>query len=193
MRCRLSIRELPASKSQYTRNVSKTKSVNFCGRNIWVWDSSLAAWLVTFIDVLAEEPQEVRDRLASLMREGRAVASIADIGLDLDRYVSQDDTTMFVRLATAASERIRAAGPIDWAALSTRSLSNEDRPDLPPLRMRGSPTAADVASVGDAIVGMFDGSLPAPPAFTWWCIGGPRGRTTIDMLTENDRVTLPNT
>ena len=172
--------------------MSRTKAVTFCGRNIWVWDSSLAAWLVTLIDVLTEQPEEVRHRLGALLSEGRVVASIQDIGLDLDRCVPQDDTTMFVGLAAAASERIRAAGPIDWAALSARSLSTEDQPDLPPLGRRGSPTAADVASVGDAIVGMFDGSLPVPPAFTWWCIGGPGGRTTIAMRTENDRVTLAN-
>src|SRR5690349_18360634 len=128
--------------------MSRTVPLSFRGRNIWVWDSSLTAWLVAFVELVAEESMEDQARLARFVSSARVVATVGDFALDIDKDVPQSDVDLFVRLAASASTRVRATGSIDWATLAEKSLADAEHPNLGRLGTpRNEASSADVASV----------------------------------------------
>ena len=164
--------------------MSKTVGCTFLGRNIWVYDTALAAWLVALIDQVEADP-DLRERFGALVDAARRTAALGgDSVFDPEDHLDPGDVRAFVDLAGAVSGSIMAAGPIDWERLAKRQVLDDMRPAI---RLGHVPSLADVASVGEAFAGMADDTLPAPPDGTWWAIGFPRGRTTIRMVAKAPR------
>ena len=160
--------------------MSQTKHVEFDGRLIWAYDESLSVWLAAFVRQVESADDETARRLAPFAGVARSVATIPDIGIELDDLL-RDATTLFVDMARRVSKELRDGGPIDLKTLKSIELLD----DLPLLvRRRDDETEMDpepVAEVGDGLVELVGGTMRPPPPGTTWGIGAPGGTTTIGM------------
>ena len=165
--------------------MSRTISVEFSDRHAWFYDESLAIWLSRFIQRAEAFGLVDEGPLARFVDTARRLATIGDQHADLDELLAPESCELFVTLANEVTDDVREAGSIDLRAFETTRLLGDLR-----ARIRThAPTvdAGPVVAVGEALVELVLGTLPTPPAGSWWLIGAPDGLATIPMRTEAPR------
>jgi hypothetical protein len=160
--------------------MSHTVGVGFRSRNLWFYDQSLAVWLVCFLEkttMLSREMSGPFNRFCEGARRAAALGAIQ--GLEVDDLVDADDLEAFASLAVEVSGQIRSYGPIEIEPIRSMTMFE----GMPPIIRDATPTipAGPVASVGDALAALVRGTLPKPPAGTWWYVGETREWRTIKM------------
>ena len=161
--------------------MSRTVPVSFGTRNLWIYDQSLAVWLVRFIEHVATLDGGSAQPLARLVGDAPCHAALGAIQhLPLDEYVADENLGAFVTAAGEVSRQIRAAGPIPVDPLHAMRL---DGYDLPPIvrAQSGTLDPEPIASVGDVLVALVRGELPLPPPHMWWYVGVEAEPLTIRM------------
>src|SRR5579862_3408745 len=156
--------------------MSKTQSIAFGGRHLWAFDASLAVWLAWFVLEWERRDRKHMASLESFVAQARLVATIGDYGLDLDALLGPLAIEPFTAIARDVTQQIRVGGPISAASVAAIHLLDGMAP------IRRGPELLDpepIARVGDAIVGLLDGSLVRPPSGTWWCVGTADPAATI--------------
>lgn len=169
--------------------VSRTKSVGFGGREIWVYDASLSLVLAEVIRDVEAMPQEDRPAWWPAIEEDlRIQAVVSDFYLDLELGLDAVQREELARLFDAAADRVSARGVFTageasaWVVLSDLTVI---------FRGDGPEDTAPAAELARALAAMIRGTLPAAPPRTWWYYGPPGGRTTIEMRADA-REDLPN-
>jgi hypothetical protein len=159
--------------------VSRTAFVNYGDDGFWAYDVALSIFLKHLIDVAeprAGEPDTrwLREEVASW----RVIAGPCQgtYGLEIKQSWSQAQRELFVELARQVCDLM--AKRETWSAKEITSW-----PILDDARIfsRGARliSTAPIIELGQAVVGLAEGTLPEPPPGTWWFFGTPEGRDTI--------------
>jgi hypothetical protein len=160
--------------------MSKRKHVEYRGRAFWGYDVALGIFLKHLID--AAEPLITAPSNAWL-GEGvscwRTVATVGDIGLEIDSAWSAEQIGLFLGLAEQACNILATRDTISAEEI-------EAWPILDDLHIfpRGAAEVriAPVVELGRAVISLIDGTLPPAPTGEWWFFGTPEGRKTIRMM-----------
>jgi len=159
--------------------MSQTQFVEYRQRGFWAYDVALGVFLKHLIDV-AEGHRLEHDEtwLADSVKWWRVVACVNDFGLGLGEEWSASQVDTFVRLAREACVRIGrrqqfpAAEIEAWSILDGKGVFPRGASEV-----RSGP----IVELGEAIVALIEGVLPAAPSGTAWLYGTPEGRGTIAM------------
>ena len=185
--------------------MSSTASVSFGDRNIWAYDVALSILLaeVAFLmdgvadslpqDLAHDHQQPQPPWLRSVADELRVHATVgADLHLALDQLSTspapistyrQQFIELLIDVLNEAAARLRglktitAAEAATWQTLLGRAIIWRGATELP---------TQPIAELAKAMTALIDGSLPKPPAHTWWLYGHPGGRQTVQMKPGTD-------
>jgi len=162
--------------------MSKSKFVAYGDRGFWAYDVALGVFLKHLIDTA--EPlvgSQDNDWLKDAISEWRIVAVVDPYGLEINRNWSPTQLDVFVNLVGQACNSLaerKAIGFVEihrWPILDEYSLDTRGASEV---------ETGPVVELGQAILGLIDGSLPDPPLGSLWFFGWPEGRTTILMRNE---------
>jgi hypothetical protein len=159
--------------------MSKTTTVEFAGRAFWTFAGNLSILLATIVQVAEDMPDEGRpDWLTEPLASVRISAVITDFGFRLDDGWDGDRLTTFRLLLDQAIERLRVCDMVSAVEAATWNILDGHSIDW-----RGAETVNTAGSValGEGIVQLMEGTLPVPPAGTWWIFMPDGERTTVDM------------
>jgi hypothetical protein len=164
--------------------VSRTKTIEYAGRAVWVIDDALAVLMTYMLDALGDrDPSDQPAWLTEQIPDLRVTAGVSDYGWTIDRGSSLTGARAreLIALVEDACQRLASDHPIPLdEALTWKML--DDLPVIGRPNLWGDPINIEpVLELGRAIVALIDGTLEPPPAGTWWCFGWPSGRTTIRM------------
>lgn len=162
--------------------MSKTQAITYKGRSFWAFDAALAVWLGAFIDEAARLGLEREGGWEERLQDWRWVGTVGDIGIDLDELDTTRDMARFLQVAAAASRGLRALGTLPGQETVTRVLVDHPTRAARYGRVQ-SIDAEPIARLGDAMINLIDGTLPAAPARTWWLFGSA-DQGTISMRPE---------
>jgi hypothetical protein len=169
--------------------MSQTQFVEYRQNGFWAYDVALGVFLKHLIDVAEEQSLWHDERwLAEAVRGWRVVACVNDYGLTLGEDWSAPQIATFVRLAREACVRVgRREGflAVDmeaWSILEGRGVFARGASEVP---------SGPVVELGDAIVALIEGTLPAAPVGTAWFYGTPSGRCTIATRPTSGGVAPP--
>jgi hypothetical protein len=160
--------------------MSQTQFVEYGEDWFWAYDVALGVFLKHLIDVAQQRSDQTGGKWPtdSMLEWWRVVATLSDYGLSLGEGWSASQTARFLSLSREACARIRsrdafpAAELQNWSILDGRGVFARGASEVFP---------GPVVELGEAIVALVEGSLPAAPAGTTWCYGTPDGRITILM------------
>ncbi|SRR6266496_2291937 len=159
--------------------MSKTTPVEFRGRGFWAFDVSLSILLAELIDIAeALEPEQRPPWLADVLPQLRIHAVVGDFLFDLDFDLEDEPLDEFIALIAEASRRLRqrrtvtAAEAAEWRVLDDETVL---------WRSADAVDTAPIAELGEAIIQLLQGTLPPPPAGTWWSFGFSGGPGTVAM------------
>jgi hypothetical protein len=155
--------------------VAKTHYIGYRDDGFWAYDVAqgvLLKYLVDIAEARAEEPgMEWLREAAYSWRIGAVL-----YGLHIEESWSVEQLAVFKHLVLEACEQLETRQKIPSAEIETWPMIDDLR-----IFTRGAKEVctAPVVELGRAVVSLLEGSLPSPPASTWWCFGFPEGRTTI--------------
>jgi hypothetical protein len=141
--------------------MSKSKFVSYGDRGFWAYDVALGVFLKHLIDV--GEPlveSQNNDWLKKSILEWRVAAVIAPYGLEINQSWSPAQLDVFINLVGQACNSLaerKAIGFVEihrWPILEDYSLDT---------RCAREVETGPVVELGQAILGLIDGSLPEPP------------------------------
>jgi len=162
--------------------MSKSKFVRYGDRGFWAYDVALGVFLKHLIDVA--EPligSQDNDWLKEAISEWRIAAVIDPCGLKINQSWSSAQLDVFVNLVGQACNSLaerKVIGFVEihrWPILDNYSLDTRGASEV---------ETGPVVELGQAIIGLIDGSLSDPPTGSMWFFGWPEGRTTIEMRKE---------
>jgi len=159
--------------------VSQTQFVEYRQSGFWAYDVALAIFLKHLIDVAAQQSLEHEERwLAAVVQQCRVTARVNDYGLTLGEGWSAPQIDTFIRLARETCVRVARRESFPAAELEAWSILEGGG-----VFVRGAAEvlSGPIVELGEAIVKLIEGELPAAPAGTAWCYGSPSGRCTITM------------
>lgn len=162
-------------RSRWSVAVTQTRFVGYRDRGFWAYDVALGVLLKHVVDVA--ESRSAEPRLAWLEEAARSWWITAVLyGLEMDVSWSPEHVKVFTDLVRQACERSEARAKIPAEEIAAWPIVDDLR-----IFPRGAVEVftAPVVELGRAIIAIVDGSLPEPPAGTWWLFGCPEGRTTI--------------
>ena len=160
------------------RDVSQTKFVRYGQGGFWAYDVALGVFLKHLIDVAEErsvlEPEE--RWLGEAVQSWRVVVYVNDYGLVLGKAWSAPQIATFVTLAREACARIGRRASFSATEMESWSILDGEG-----VFARGASEvlSGPILELGEAIVALVEGELPAAPVGTTWCYGAPSGRCTI--------------
>jgi hypothetical protein len=105
-------------------------------------------------------------------------------GLNLEPVVEAGAVEPFAGIAAEAGARLRALGSVTETDAAARRVAGH-----PVIwrRLHGpAMPCAPIADLAQAMVDLVRGQLPKPPPGTWWYIGLPTGRRTLEMRGSDD-------
>lgn len=146
--------------------MSRTLFVEFRGDGFWAFDVVVGIFLKHLIDAASLRLEEKDEAwLAEAVAEWRVNAVISDLGLFLDESWSQNQIDAFTALGKEACNSLA-----ERESISAEEIESWEMADNLHCFARGLPsvTTASAIRLGDAIVKLVNGSLPAPPPRTWW-------------------------
>jgi hypothetical protein len=159
--------------------VSRTAFVNYGDAGFWAYDVALSIFLKHLIDVVEPRADEPR---ASWLREEVARWRVTagpcqgTSGLEIKQSWSQAQLELFVELVRQVCDLM--AKRQTWSAEEVTSWPILDDARIFPRDATLISTAL-VIQLGQAVVGLAEGTLPESPAGTWWLFGAPDGQDTI--------------
>ena len=149
--------------------MSKTLFVEFRGRGFWAYDVISGVFLKHLIDTASRGLGDgSQPWLVGAIANWRVSAVISDLGFFLDDDWSDQQIKTFTALAEKACKELsrRCEIPADEIA---------SWPILDDLKIfpRGLPAVGTQSPIrlGQAVIQLVNGSLPEPPAGTWWFFG----------------------
>ena len=155
--------------------MAKTHYIRYRDDGFWAYDVAQGVLLKYLVDI-AEARAEKRGM--AWLREAAHSWRIGAVlyGLHIEESWSVEQLAVFKHLVLEACEQLETRQRIPSAEIETWLMIDDLR-----VFTRGAKEVctAPVVELGRAVVSLLEGSLPPPPAGTWWCIGCPEGRTTI--------------
>jgi hypothetical protein len=155
--------------------MSKTHYIQYRDDGFWGYDVAqgvLLKYLAELAEARAAQPG------MSWLKEAAHSWRIGAVlyGLHIEESWSAEQLGVFKHLVLEACELLQAREAIASAEIEAWPMVDDLR-----IFTRGAKevSTAPVVELGRAVVSLIEGSLPAPPAGTWWCYGFPPGRTTI--------------
>ena len=159
--------------------MSQTQFVEYRQNGFWAYDVALAVFLKHLIDVAAEQSLEhEKTWLAAVVQQCRVTAGVNSYGLALGEDWSAPQLAAFIRLAREACVRIGRRESFSATEMEAWSILEGEGVFA---RGAGEVLSRPIVELGQAIVKLIEGELPAAPAGTAWCYGAPSGRCTIAM------------
>ncbi|MBL9165210.1 MAG: hypothetical protein JNL18_20960 [Planctomycetaceae bacterium] len=146
--------------------MSRTLFVEFRGDGFWAFDVVVRVFLKHLIDAALLRLEEKEEAwLAEPIAAWRLDAVNADLGLFLDESWSQHQIDVFTALAHEACNSLA-----ERESIAADEIESWEMADNLHCFARGLPsvTTASAIRLGNAIVKLVNGSLPAPPPRTWW-------------------------
>jgi hypothetical protein len=164
--------------------VSQTQFVEYRQSGFWAYDVALAIFLKHLIDVAEEQSFEHEETwLGEAVKWWRVVAGVNSYGLAISENWSASQIAVFVRLARDACVRIgrhesfMATEMEAWSILDGRGVFARGASEV---------LSGPIVELGEAIVALIEGKLPAAPAGEVWLYGTPAGRRTIAMRSTGE-------
>jgi hypothetical protein len=160
--------------------VSKTVPVGFRTTRFWAYDVSLSILLAETVGVAQETEQgRLAPWLAGVLDRLRVQAVVgSSFALDLDLEVDDAQREQILGYVLEACRRLRRRGTVT----ATEAYRWNVMPDEPVIwRGADAVDTAPIADLGEAIIALIRGTLPAPPPGTWWFFGVDDGPRTIGM------------
>jgi hypothetical protein len=157
--------------------MSRTLFVEFRGDGFWAFDVVVGVFLKHLIDIASLRLEEKEEAwLAEAIAAWRVDAVNADLGLFLDESWSHHQIDVFTALtqdacgSLAERESIAAEEIESWEMIDDLRCSTRGLPSV---------TTASAIQLGDALVQLVNGALPAPPPGTWWFFATEECATTM--------------
>jgi hypothetical protein len=161
--------------------VSQIQFVQYRQIGFWAYDVALGVFLKHLIDVAEERSLGDDERwLAEAVQSWRVVACVNSYGLALGEDWSGHQIATFVSLAREACVRIGRRESFLPTEMEAWSILDGEG-----VFARGAKqvVSGPIVELGEALVALIRGELPAAPVGTVWCHGTPSGRCTIAMRT----------
>jgi len=161
--------------------MSKTHYVEYRSDGFWGYDVAQGILLKHLADLAEARAEELGlswlKEAAQSWRAGAVFYGFASSCIK--ESWSAEQMAVFVDLVGEACEILAAREKIPAEEITLWPMVDELH-----IFPRGAKEVftAPVVELGRAIISLIEGSLPAPPAGTWWCFGFPEGRTTIRKL-----------
>jgi hypothetical protein len=163
--------------------MSRTASIDHAGRNVWAYDVALGILLKHMIDAASRHDGTHRDWLSGQVDAWRLIAGIGggNYGLSVDRRWSQEQIDLFLDIVRQACRTLSERDEIPSSEIESWPILDDLR-----LHTRGAEVVetAPIIELGQTILALVDGTLPPAPPSTWWYVGLPGGRRTIDMAVD---------
>jgi hypothetical protein len=159
--------------------MSKTGTVEFGGRGFWAYDVSLSIMLAETVRVGEELPTDQRPSwLPEALDQLRALAVVPDLGFVIDMNWPIQHVDLLTVLIAEANRRLTSRKAITALDVAGWKVLGEET-----IELRGAEVVdlAPVVELGQATIQLVEGTLPPPPAGTWWLYGFPGGRQTVTM------------
>lgn len=155
--------------------MAKTHYIGYRDDGFWAYDVAQGVLLKYLVDLAAARAEKPG---MSWLRDAAHSWRIGAVlyGLNIDESWSVEQLVIFKRIVLEACEQLQTREKISSAEIETWPMIDDLR-----IFTRGAKEVftAPVIELGRAVVSLLEGSLPPPPAGTWWCFGFPEGRTTI--------------
>ena len=155
--------------------MAKTHYIRYRGDGFWAYDVAQGVLLKYLVDIAEGRVEQPG---MSWLREAAHSWRIGAVlyGLYIEESWSVEQLAVFKHLVLEACEQLQKREEISSAEIETWPMIDDLR-----IFTRGAKevSTAPVVELGRAVVSLLEGSLPPPPAGTWWCFGCPEGRTTI--------------
>jgi hypothetical protein len=159
--------------------VSKTRTVTIGGRGFWAYDVSVSLLLAETIRVGMELSHDQQPSwLPEALDKLRTLVIVTDFGVAIDDDWPSQGVDLLVQLINEANRRLAARGSITAAEVAEWKAVGADQ-----VHLRGAEVVdlSPVVELGQATVQLIHGTLPPPPAGTWWFYGNEGGPRTIGM------------
>lgn len=166
-----------AGSADPRQSMSQNQFIEYRKRGFWAYDVALGVFLKHLIDITEEQSREPEERwLVEAVHWWRIVCCVNSYGLTLGADWSAPQIATFTRLAREACVRIRlresflATEMKAWSILEGEGVF---------ARGASEGLAGPIVELGEAIVALIEGKLPAAPAGRIWLYGTPSGRCPI--------------
>lgn len=149
--------------------MSKTLFVEFRGRGFWAYDVVSGVFLKHLIDVASRDLGDgSQPWLADAIAGWRVSAVIPDMGFFLDDAWSDPQIKRLITFAEAACKELSERSEIPAEEIASWPILDDLR-----IFPRGLPAISTQSPIrlGQAMIQLMNGSLPDPPAGTWWFFG----------------------
>jgi len=166
-----------AGSEPWSKRVSKTHYIGYGDEGFWAYDVAqgvLLKYLVDIAETRAEDPG------MAWLREAAHSWRIGAVlyGLHIEQSWSVEQLGVFKHLVLQACAQLATRQTIPSAEIENWPMIDDLRIFT---RCAKEVCTAPVVELGRAVVGLLEGTLPSPPAGTWWCFGFPEGRTIIQI------------
>jgi hypothetical protein len=159
--------------------MSKTLFVHWRNNGFWAFDVVSAVFLKHLVDAASLRVQRHDDVwLAAAIGHWRFNAVCGDCGLFLDESWSVEQTATFTDVAQEACGALSKREKIPAEEIQSWQMIDGDNGRC---FARGLPcvTTASAIRLGEAIIKLVNGTLPAPPPGTWWFFATEEDGATI--------------
>jgi hypothetical protein len=160
---------------KWLRHVSKTHYIKYRDDGFWAYDVAQGVLLKYLVDVAEARAAQPSMSWLNEATHSWRIGSVL-YGLHIDESWSGERLDLLKRLVLEACEQLQRRESISSAEIEAWPMIDDLR-----IFTRGAKevATAPVIELGRAVVSLLEGSLPRPPAGTWWCYGFPEGRSTI--------------